>query len=264
MKFSEMPYARPDLDAIKQDLAAVTEELRNAPDYAAAKAAFLKKQTMEKHVNTLGTLVSIRHSIDTRDAFYDEEQQFWNNAGPEIQEVDQKWTEAMLESLFRPQFAKEYGDIMFLNAEIAMKAFSPEIVAELQQENELTQEYGKLLASAKIPFEGGVYTIAQMGPFKLDADDARRLAAWKAEGAWYKENQEKLDEIYDKLVHLRDAMGKKMGYEGTPPLATTAWAETAIPRTMWKSSAPPCRNIWCRWRMESTGRRQSGLGRNIP
>ena len=43
---------------------------------------------------------------------------------------------------------------------------------------------------------------------------ARRLAAWKAEGRWFKENQPQMDEIYDKLVHLRDGMGKKLGYEG--------------------------------------------------
>ena len=53
-----------------------------------------------------------------------------------------------------------------------------------------------------------------MSPFKTDADDARRLAAWKAEGQWYKDNQAQLDDIYDQLVHLRDQMGKKLGYEG--------------------------------------------------
>ena len=51
-------------------------------------------------------------------------------------------------------------------------------------------------------------------PFKSDPDDARRLAAWKAEGQWYKDNQDKLDGIYDQLVHLRDTMGRKLGYEG--------------------------------------------------
>lgn len=45
-------------------------------------------------------------------------------------------------------------------------------------------------------------------------DDERRLNAWKADGQWYKDNQKQLDEIYDKLVHLRDGMGRKMGYEG--------------------------------------------------
>ena len=82
----------------------------------------------------------------------------------------------------------------------------------LQEENELKTAYEKLLASAQIPFEGGVYTLSQMTPFKNDADDERRLAAWKAEGQWYKDNQEELDGYYDKLVHVRDAMAKKLGY----------------------------------------------------
>ena len=173
---------------------------------------------MTKHLQTQVTLAHIRHSIDTRDAFYDAEMKFWNNAIPEIQQVEQEWTKAMLASPFRPQFAAEYGELMFINAEMELKTFSPEIIPELQQENDLVQEYEKLLASAQIPFEGGVYTIAQIAPFKNDADDARRLAAWKAEGAWYKENQPKLDELYDRLVHLRDTMGRKLGYGGYIPL----------------------------------------------
>jgi M3 family oligoendopeptidase len=59
-----------------------------------------------------------------------------------------------------------------------------------------------------------VYTLSQLTPFKNDPDDARRLAAWKAEGQWYKDNQSALDRLYDELVHLRDQMGKKLGYEG--------------------------------------------------
>ncbi len=120
----------------------------------------------------------------------------------------------MLDSPFRKAFAAEYGDLMFVNAEIARKAFSPAIVEELQQENQLVQEYQKLIASAQIAFEGGTYTISQLSPFKNDPDDARRLAAWQAEGGWYKAHQTELDEIYDKLVQLRDAMGRKLGYEG--------------------------------------------------
>ena len=95
-----------------------------------------------------------------------------------------------------------------------LKTFSPEIIPQLQRENELTQAYEKLLASAQIPFEGGIYTLSQLSPFKTDADDARRLAAWQAEGRWYKDNQPALDRLYDELVKLRDEMGRKLGYEG--------------------------------------------------
>lgn len=214
MKFSEMPYERPNLEALKAGYSDLTRRLESAASYEEAKTVFLEKEKLEKHVDTLGTLAHVRHSIDTRDPFYDGEAKFWNGAQPELQEYVQAWTMAMLQSPYRADFAKEYGDLMFVNAEMELKTFSPEIIPELQRENDLTQEYEKLLASAQIPFEGGVYTISQMTPFKTDADDARRLAAWKAEGQWYKDNQAKLDQLYDELVHLRDTMGKKLGYEG--------------------------------------------------
>ncbi len=214
MKFSEMPYQRPQVDEIKQQMQALTEALKAAESYDQAKAVFLKHEELGRSVATAQTLVHIRHTIDTRDSFYDEEMKFWNAVSPELQEYDQLWTAAMLESPFRASFAEEYGDVYFINAELALKTFSPEVIVELQQENDLTQEYEKLLASAQIPFEGGVYTISQMTPFKKDANDERRLAAWKAEGQWYKEHGAELDALYDKLVKVRDAIGKKLGYKG--------------------------------------------------
>ena len=214
MKFSEMSYSRPDLDAVKEQMKDLVARLTAAQDYAQAKAVFLEKEEAEGHIMTLSTLAHVRHTIDTRDKFYDDEMNFWNSAMPELQQYTQEWKMALLKSPFRAEFEAEYGNLMFLNAEIELKTFSPEIIPELQQENQLVTEYEKLIASAQIPFEGGVYTISQLSPFKNDADDARRLAAWKAEGQWYTDNQDKLDEIYHQLVQLRDAMGRKLGYDG--------------------------------------------------
>ena len=181
MKFSEMPYERPDLDKVKRELGDLTGRLKAAESYEEARAVFLEKEAAERHVDTLVTLASIRNSIDTRDEFYDGEMNFWNAAGPELEEYTKAWTAAMLASPFRKDFAAEYGDLMFVNAEIELKTFAPEIVPQLQRENDLTQEHQKLIASAKVPFEGKTYTLDQMGPFQSDADDARRLAAWRAE-----------------------------------------------------------------------------------
>ena len=214
MKFQDMPYVRPDIEAAKQMLAAMTEQLKNAESYEQARAVFIEMEEETKHVHTMATLCSVRHSIDTRDEFYDAEEKYLNNVMPEVQEYTQAWTLALLESPFRADFANEFGELMFINAEIELKTFDPSIISELQQEANLTTEYQKLIASAQIPFEGNVYTLAQLGPFKTDPDDERRAAAWKAEGQWYKDNQADLDRLYDELTHLRDAMGKKLGYEG--------------------------------------------------
>lgn len=214
MKFKDMPYERPDFEAAKQTLIELTRRLKEAASYEEAKAVFMESEEGAKHLHTMATLVSIRNSIDTRDEFYDAEQKFMDNAFPELQQYMQAFSVAMLESPYRADFSAEFGDLMFVNAEIQLKTFDPAIIPDLQKEAELTTAYQKLIASAQIPFEDGVYTLPQLGKFTTDPDDERRLAAWKASGQWYKDNQAELDRIYDELTHLRDGMGKKLGYEG--------------------------------------------------
>ena len=214
MKFSEMQYTRPEPEQVIKTTQDLTERLKNAKSYEEAKAVFLEYEEKYKAVDTMGTLVYVRQSIDTRDEFYNEEKDVWDEFSPELEEYEQEWIKALLESPFRKDFENEYGDLMFVNAQIEQKTFSPEIIEDMQRENELVSEYDDLIASAQIPFEGGVYTLSQLEPFEDDPDDARRLAAYKAEGTWYNENGEKLDAIDDELVKLRDGMGRKLGYDG--------------------------------------------------
>ena len=214
VKFSQMPYERLDVESIKHQMTDITEAFKNADTYEKARECFVAMDKLNRHTDTMSTLAYVRHSIDTRDEFYDAESTFWNGATPEIQEYSDLWTQALLASSFKKELADEFGEVIFINAELDLKAFSPKIIPLMQQENDLTQEYDKLIASSQIPFEGKTYTVSQIQLLKNDSDDARRLAAWKAEGKWFKDNQSKLDEIYDKLVHLRDEMGKKLGYGG--------------------------------------------------
>lgn len=214
MKFSAMLYKRPDSEEAKKTMTALTDMLKAADSFSKADEVFLKMEKVQAEFITMSTLAYIRHSIDTRDAFYEAEKEYFNTAEPELEQYQQQWMMTLLESPFRPRFEEKYGTVYFTNAEMRLKTFMPEIISELQRENALCTEYSKLLASAQIPFEGETYTIAQLGPYKLDPSDGRRLAAWKAEAGWYKENQQRLDEIFDELVKLRDAMGRKLGYDG--------------------------------------------------
>jgi oligoendopeptidase F len=195
MKFSEMPYKRPDLEEAKRTITSLTGTLKAADSFFKADEVFLEMEKAQAEFMTMSTLAYIRHSIDTRDAFYEAEKEFFNSAEPELEEYQQQWMLTLLDNPFRPQFEEKFGKLYFTNAEMRLKTFSPEIIPELQRENALCTEYDKLLASAQIPFEGEVYTIAQMGPYKLDPDDRRRLSAWKTEaglfpsspawGAWW-------------------------------------------------------------------------------
>ena len=104
MKFSEMPYQRPDPETVKKMLSELTNRLKTAADYEQARTVFLERQSFEKSLYSAGTIADIRYSLDTRDKFYEEENNFWNDFYPELDESAHDWTEAMLASPFRKDF----------------------------------------------------------------------------------------------------------------------------------------------------------------
>lgn len=218
MKFADISYTRADFDAAARFYASAAERLSAAGSFEETEAVFLEVEDFSAKFDTALTVANIRHDIDTRDEFYDAEVAYIDEHAPELEEYVQRWQDALLKTPYRAAFEEKYNRVMFLNAEIDARTFSPEIVPELQRENALTTEYSKLLAGAQIPFEGGVYTLSQLTPIKQDADASRRAAAWAAEDAWYAEHAESLDAIYAELVTLRDKMGRKLGHDGYIPL----------------------------------------------
>ena len=214
MTFSEIPYKRADAAHWKELVEDLTARFLEAKTFEEADAIFQESETVDVEYATMRSLAGIRNDIDTRDPFYDAEVAFYDAEMPKLQKVFKAWTKATLESPFRKQLEEKYGSVSFLNAEISTKTFSPEIVEDLQKENALCTRYTKLIASAQIPFRGETYTISQLSPWKQNPDDEIRKEAWTAEGNWYNEHGAELDEIYDELVKLRDAMGRKLGYDG--------------------------------------------------
>ena len=52
-KFSEMKYERPDMDAVKKEIAEVVSAFKEAGSYDEARDLFIKKDELEKHIDTL-------------------------------------------------------------------------------------------------------------------------------------------------------------------------------------------------------------------
>jgi len=104
--------------------------------------------------NTLGTLVYIRNTINTKDEFYAAEREYIDEVEPLYGEAAQKVSLAMLASPFRAELEKELGTLYFKNLEIAVRTFSPDIIELIQQENKLSSEQRnkRLLDAAFFPF----------------------------------------------------------------------------------------------------------------
>ena len=128
MKFSEMPYQRPDLDRIRVQIDEIRGRIERAASAQEQIAAYSDFETLYRGAETMLTIAYIRHSIDTRDPFYDGEQNFSDETMPLLEELVQTVNLAMLHSAFRPALEAHYGSLLFRNLEIAVRAFSPEIL----------------------------------------------------------------------------------------------------------------------------------------
>ena len=213
MKFSEMKYERPDLQQSKIIADKIQNELKNAVTFEQADKAFIDWDQFTAGIDTMISLAYTRHTIDTADQFYDKEVEYIDEVSPEFTDIQQSFSKLLVESTFRPQLEEKYGSLLFKNAEIFLKAFSPEIIPETQEINKLETAYQKLLASAQIEFDGEKRTISQMYPYKQSADDKVRREAWLEEARFYSSHGRELDDIYDQMVKLRDKAAHKLGYD---------------------------------------------------
>lgn len=218
MKFTEMPYVRPDLEKIQADAAAVLERIRSAPSASEQIAAYMDYEERKKETDTACTLAYVRHTINTKDGFYEKENDFVDEISPALQELDQRIQLALLHSKFRPELEEKLGRLLFTNLEIGVRTIKPEIMELMQEENRLQSEYQKLYASAMVDWQGEKLPLPKLGPFKQSPDRAVRKAAFEAEGRWFDAHQEELDQLYDKLVKNRTAQGRAMGYDTYQPL----------------------------------------------
>ena len=126
------------------------------------------------------SLAYTRNTINTLDEFYEKEVEYIDEVSPLFAELDLRFTRILTESRFRPQLEEKYGTLLFKNAELQLRSFSPEIIPETQETNKLETAYQKLIASAQIDFGGEKRTVSQMQPFKQSTDNDTRRKAWLA------------------------------------------------------------------------------------
>jgi M3 family oligoendopeptidase len=213
MKFGDYKYDRPDLERMEKEIGDLLDKFREAGTPEGQSQVIRRITDIRNSFETMYTLVSIRHSIDTRDGFYENEQEFMDENSPRYTNMVNEFYRALVNSPFREELSQEWGDQLFRLAHLQIKTFSQEIMEDLVAENKLSTRYDKLVAAAAIQFEGKTRNLSQLRPFMESPDRDMRKRAYQAYTAYFQENEEEIGEIYDQLVKVRDRMAKKLGYD---------------------------------------------------
>jgi M3 family oligoendopeptidase len=226
MKFADYKYERPDLEKVKIDLENEIKKIGSGKSYEEEKEAIKNVFEVNDRVGTLATLVSIRNSLNAKDDFYEKEKEFFDENGPLLQQYEYEFNLKLLHSEHRDKHEKDLGSLIFKRAELAQKTFKPEIIPDMQKENKLSTEYGKIVASAEIKFKDGIYNLSQMAPFIQDKDRETRHQAQLAVSKFFEENESEIDRIYDEMVKVRTEIAKKLGYDNFVQLGYDRFGRT--------------------------------------
>ena len=219
MNFNDYKYERIDIDAVKKQFEELIESFSKA-DSAEKQCKIMDEViNLRNHIDTMITLVSIRHSINTADDFYDKENDYCDEISPLLYGFTTDFYKALVTSKFRKELEDKYGKFLFDQAECSLKTFNEEVIPQLQEENKLSSKYDKLIASAKIPFDGEERTLSQMAPYTQSKDRNIRKDAAKKVAEFFSAHKNDFDEIYDKLVKVRTEIAHKLGFKNYVELA---------------------------------------------
>ena len=78
MKFSNYKYERPIYEEVKKEFISIIDDINNSCTYKEQKENIKKLNILRNNVETMSTLSSIRHIINTLYEFYEKEREYWD------------------------------------------------------------------------------------------------------------------------------------------------------------------------------------------
>ncbi|WP_129597972.1 M3 family oligoendopeptidase [Anaerophilus nitritogenes] len=213
MKFSAYIYKRPNIKKYEEKFNDLLQKFHDAQSFEEEDRFLQKINQLRNEFESMKTIVYIRHCIDTKDCFYKEEQNFFDEYTPIYENLVSKYYKALTRAKYKNDLEKKWGSQLFKIAHMKKNIVSFKILKDLKMENQLMSEYTKLLSSAKIYFKGEYQTLPQMRSFQMDIDRNTRKKGVDQKYNFFMKHEKCFDEMYDKLVKIRNQMAQSMGYK---------------------------------------------------
>lgn len=212
MKFNEMPYNRPDIAALLAQLADYATAASAAQSEDALLEIFWAQDKTIAHYATAANIANIRYTLDTRDAYWAGERDFYDENSPAVSNGQIKLAAAFLANPHVGILEKTFGETVLPSLKNDVLSADDRVLDLQKEENALSSAYQKLYGAAMVDFDGKTMTLPQLAAYKESPDAAVRLAAFAAEGEYFDAHRAEFDEIYSKMVANRNQQAQILGY----------------------------------------------------
>ena len=125
---------------------------------------------------------------------------------PKIKDISFKIDRMIVQCPFADDLDQDRYHVLLRGLEADVKLFREENIALEVEETKLGQKYSELCGAMTVEFDGEEKTLPQMGPYMQENDRSIREQAFRVVAARRLQDSEKMDEIFDKMVALRNTM----------------------------------------------------------
>ena len=106
MKFKDYNYERYSYEAYAEAMQQAGTRLKEAKDYQSFKKAFDEGKRAFEHLDTMYNICYVRYTINTNDAFYQKENDYWDEAMPKMKSLTTAFDKEVLASPFAEELKK--------------------------------------------------------------------------------------------------------------------------------------------------------------
>jgi M3 family oligoendopeptidase len=208
--FTELAVVRTETAQLVSKYEELGSRLEQANDPLEIFAAW---NALRDQYATNRRLAEIRYTLDTRDDKRLSDKRFFDEQGPEIDELDTSFIQRILEHKGVRLISDRHGKRLLSLLQMKVRNFDPKVKEHLRRESELCTAYSKLSAGWLFDFEGERLNISKLQGYCLHPDRSKRHLAHMLRAEAYEKHGKDFDQIFDGLVRVRHEKAQILGYD---------------------------------------------------
>ena len=209
-KFSDIPYIRPDVDALQARYDDLTRRAETAACPDDLLQVVRERDALQQEVCLCQSIATIRAFHDVTDEFYQNEYQ---ETLPRLETLDsQALAMAIVESPYATAVDEAFGPQLrcLLELDNRLRARGKDLQARISQ---LSARYQQLVASARYQVGGESLSGGQLRAAMASPDRDLRRAAFEAQQQTVLEQADELEKLLRELVSARNELARANGFD---------------------------------------------------
>ena len=218
-KFSELKFPKPDLESFEEMFKDAIARIEHAENGGQVLEVIFESNELSRKSKDLNEIALIKQSQDTTNEEYAKYASWVYEHRPLFNKATVAFNEAVYNSPFKDYVQEKLGATYFMKTDLDKKAFCEENIPLSRKESELCGEYQRIMATCQAEVNGEKNSFLMLQKLFSHEDREVRKAAFQAFSGFLKDNEKRLEEIWDELIKVRNQMGKNLGYDNYLPIA---------------------------------------------